>query len=473
MNRFKLFVQNFVVYGLGGTISKIVPFIMLPIVTRLMPDTTYFGLNDIASICISFGQAVAIMGMYDAMFRMFFEKEGIDYKKSICSSTLGFTVMVSGLLCGAMLLFRKPLTVMLFSSEKYLDLLTLSALNIFIGATNSIVSAPTRMNNQRITYLSINAISPIISYLVAIPLLLKGYYVIALPLAGLIAATSIEIIFGVKNRKWFCIKQINKQYIKDMLVIALPLMPNFLMYWLFSSCDRLMIAKILGNNFAGVYAAGGKIGQISQLIYTAFAGGWQYFAFSTMKDNDQVEMTSKIFEYLAIITFGAGMLMASVSNFVFKLLFTNDYQEGAIVSPYLFLAPLLLMLFQTAANQFIVIKKTWPNVFILGIGALSNIGLNWILIPRAGIEGAAFATLVGYGLSVFICLSILQHMKLMRVSKKFMACLLEAVLYAIIWRRLVKDNHFLSFILAVLVITTYIFYYWNDIKGLLKKERVK
>ena len=51
MNRFKLFIENFLVYGLGGMISKIVPFVMLPIVTRLMPNCFYFGLNDISGTC--------------------------------------------------------------------------------------------------------------------------------------------------------------------------------------------------------------------------------------------------------------------------------------------------------------------------------------------------------------------------------------------------------------------------------------
>lgn len=38
----KLFLENFLVYGLGGVINKIVPLIMLPIVTRLMPNTDAF-----------------------------------------------------------------------------------------------------------------------------------------------------------------------------------------------------------------------------------------------------------------------------------------------------------------------------------------------------------------------------------------------------------------------------------------------
>ena len=41
MNKFKLFVENFIVYGFGGVISKIIPLIMVPIVAKLLPSEDY------------------------------------------------------------------------------------------------------------------------------------------------------------------------------------------------------------------------------------------------------------------------------------------------------------------------------------------------------------------------------------------------------------------------------------------------
>ena len=75
MNKFKLFIENFLVYGLGGIMSKIIPLIMVPIVTRLMPTTDYFGLSDLSNTVVQFASSIAVMGMYDAMYRMFFEKD--------------------------------------------------------------------------------------------------------------------------------------------------------------------------------------------------------------------------------------------------------------------------------------------------------------------------------------------------------------------------------------------------------------
>lgn len=470
MSRFKLFLENILVYGVGGVISKAVPLLMLPVITRLMPDTFYFGLNDISTTVVSFGSAIAVMGMYDAMFRLFFDKDDEDYRKIICSTTLAFTAFMSVIVFGILILFRGFFSEIFFSDRKFANLLVLSAMSILIGGTNSIVSAPTRMQNKRKVFLITNTLSPVISYAISIPLLVKGLYVIALPLASVISALTIEVIFIVLNRNWFTVRRIDFSYLKPLLTIAIPLFPNFLVYWVFNSCDRLMISQMLGMDYNGIYAIGGKVGQASQLIYTAFAGGWQFFAFSTMKDKDQVEMTSHIFEYLAAVTFGAGMLMAACSKTIFRILFTGDYVEGYIVAPYLFLAPLLLMLFQVIVNQFIVIKKTWYNLLALVIGALSNVVINYLLIPVIGIEGAAIGTLIGYIISILITAIVLSKMKLLKISFRFYLMLVMMVGYCFVWRFVMRELLVIPLLIAVLILVGYCYLFKEDMKRLRKKK---
>ncbi|MDY3745765.1 MAG: oligosaccharide flippase family protein [Lachnospiraceae bacterium] len=468
MARFRLFIENFLIYGLGGVLGKIIPFIMLPIITRLMPNSFYFGLSDISTVIISFGQAIAIMGMYDAMFRMFFEKEDQSYQEKVCSTALSFTMMTSVFIFVLMLVFQKQLAELFFSDVQYTNLLCLTAISVLIGSTNSIVGAPTRMENKRKIYLLTNILSPVISYSVSVPLLLNGYYVIALPLASAVAALSTEIIFAVLNHKWFKF-EIDKSLLKQMLKIALPLVPNFLVYWVFNSCDRLMISKLIGTEWSGIYAVGAKIGQASQLIYTAFAGGWQYFAFSTMKDEDQVQLNSSIFEYLGVITFCAGIFMAAISRPLFTILFSEEYIAGYIVMPYLFVAPLLLMLYQVVVNQFLVIKKTWPSVIVLAFGALVNVGLNYLLIPRIGIEGAAIGTLLGYVFAIIGVVIILSIMRLVEISRRFLISVFLFGAFFLIWRLFILDNLIISMIFAIIIILLYLLLYKEEIFKIITK----
>ena len=73
---------------------------MVPVITRIMPSPVYYGISDLSNTIISIGSALAILGMYDAMYRYFFEKEDDTYKKEICSTTLAFTIGFSFLILG-------------------------------------------------------------------------------------------------------------------------------------------------------------------------------------------------------------------------------------------------------------------------------------------------------------------------------------------------------------------------------------
>src|SRR5574344_2589090 len=106
MNKIKLFLENFLVYGLGGIISKIIPLLMVPVITRIMPNSEYFGISDLSNTLISLFSAVAIFGMYDAMYRMFFEKDEEIYKTTICSTTLLFTLVMSFVVFFVMIIFK-------------------------------------------------------------------------------------------------------------------------------------------------------------------------------------------------------------------------------------------------------------------------------------------------------------------------------------------------------------------------------
>lgn len=464
MNKFRLFVENFLVYGVGGVISNVIPLIMLPIVTRIMPSSEYFGLNDISNTVAQFGSALAIMGMYDAMYRLFFENEENDHKKKVCSTTIVFTFSMALIVFLILFFFRYQIAQRFFSDEKYAYIVCLSAMTVLVGSTNAIVSAPTRMQNKRRIFLITNAIGPLLSYGIAIPMLLAGYYTIALPLAGLISSFSIGMIFWTLNRSWFRLKSVNIKLLKSLLAIGVPLLPNVIIYWIFNSCDKLMITNMIGIGAAGVYSVGSKLGHASQLIYTAFAGGWQYFAFSTMRDRNQVETNSKIYEYLGVISYAFTAFICAISFLFFKIVFTEEYNAGYIIAPYLFLAPLLQMLYQIGNNQFLVIKKTWPGMFILGSGAIINIVFNLLLIPVMEIEGAAVATLLGYVTTCVIDIIVLMKCKLMRPGIRFIYISLGILCYLLCWRFFFSQNVMIGLLFCLVFWLFCIFLYREDLK---------
>lgn len=470
-SRSKLFIENFLVYGLGGTISRFIPMIMLPIITRLYPNSEYVGLNDLSTTFISFAAALALCGMYDAMFRLFFDDDKLDFQKQICSTALIFVMCTTLILGLVFIVFRKQVAIWYFGSENCEMLVIITILGFMVNSTNQIVSAPTRIQNKRKVFLITNTLSPIISYSVAIPLILKGYYLVAIPLATIISGITLEISFGILNKTYFSIKSFRWEKVKSLLKIGLPLMPNFIVYWIYNSADKVMISQLLGNSYTGVYSVASKIGHISNLIYTAFAGGWLYFSYSTMNDDDQVQLKSDIFEYLGAISFFCTIALTAVSHVGFKLLFTEEYIEGYFVAPYLFLAPLLLMLYQVIANQFTIIKKTYMNLLALSSGAILNVLFNFGMVPVMGIEGAAIATVLGYILSLIMCILLLRKMKLININPKIKYSTIIFICYFIVWRIWLHRSSFLSILVAAFVECFYLLLYKDKLSEFIRKRR--
>lgn len=463
MQKFKLFISNFLIYGIGGIINKIIPFFMVPIVTRMFPSTSYMGLNELFNTISNFANTIALFGMYDAMFRFFFEKDDFEYKKSICTTALFFVISNTMIVIFIMLFFRKWLAITFFGNIKYMYFVIIAALGTIINALSVMMAAPTRMENKRRVFLITNIISPLIAYTISITLLMNKMYEIALPIGSLISSIGITSVFIILNHKWFSVSSFDFAKIKVLLTIALPVVPISFIYWIFNSCDRLMVTNMISVEATGIYSVGAKFGTISQLIYTAFSGGWQYFVYSTMKENNQVETNSKIFEYLAAISFIATIAICSIIYFVFNLLFEPEYLDAYLVTPYLFLAPLLQMLFQVLGSQMTIHKKTWMNTLFLVIATLFNIGANYILIPKFGVEGAAISTLAGYTIAIVLSIYFAKKFNYFTLSKRFIISAFILVIYYIVWRGVYSENIVAGVIGLSVSILGYCFLYKNEL----------
>lgn len=432
MSRKKLFFENFVVYGLMNVLNKIIPVLLLPVLTVYLHDTAEFGRFDMYHTMVQFGSNLAILGMYDAMFREYFEREDPVYRARVAATALKIVCVASIALLCCMLFFAADFSQLLFGDQQNTAIVSFASGGLVLTAVQNMLSAPTRMHNQRKIFIFTGVFNAGAYYALAIFLVKRGWGYQGMIYASLLSSALLLLFFTWLNRRYFAFSVWDKTIACELFKVGLPLLPVFLIYWVFNSFDKLMIANLLDLSQLGIYSIGLRVAYVSHFIYAAFAGGWQYFAFSTMKDRDQVQMTSRIFEYLGALSILAFLLSLPFSRMLFQLFFQGDYVEGSKVFPYLFLAPLLLMLFQVAGNQLLVVKKTKCNIFCLLLGLICNITLNYILIKAYGIQGCALATLLGYIVSV-CCIAILtQYMKLLQVSKRFflLFVMLLLLLYA-------------------------------------------
>jgi Membrane protein involved in the export of O-antigen and teichoic acid len=469
LSRAKLLLKNFATYGLVQALNKVIPLLLLPVITRLLPDTSDYAVFDMFSLILAFGTSLAVMGMYDAMFREYFEKEDQLFRYNVTTSAQRIVLISSLTLSLLLLVLNRSFSYLFFGTDGYGDIVAYASIAFFLSANVSIIQAPTRIQNKGKLFIVSGLLSSACMYVLSVVLLFLGYSYYGLIYSNIVASLVLLLFFWFLNKKYFTKGKINKKVTKELFKIGLPLLPTFIIYWVYNSMDRIMITNMLGVSDLGIYAIGSRVAQISMFIYMAFAGGWQYFAFSTMKDKDQVQLNSRVFEVLGLISIFSLILVYPFSHLIFSLLFTGEYIQGYIVFPYLYLSPLLLMLYQVVANQFLVVKKSYLSTLCLVSGAVINILLNLYLIKVLGVEGAAISTLVGYIVTLIITCVLTIKMNLFVVSMRFsMICMLTAAYLVVIRLYLFEERLFQS-ISSVLLLTIFVVLYKKETAMLLKK----
>jgi len=394
-NRAKLFVDNILTYGSVNILARIIPVIMLPIIARLLPNTSDFGVFDLFTVITYFGTALAQMGLLVAIYRFFFETEDMQFRRDVTTTTFHI-ILVSTLLVDIGLICLYHFFKDIFFTGIGFNVILVSCAGIFVSNISAMFLHPSRMLNERKVYAMINISGAVFQKGLSIVLILLGFVYFGLIYS--VIATNIIILcyVGYKNRDYLFKGRFLPATAKALLKFGLPLLPVHLVFWVCNSIDRVMILKYSTLAELGVYAIGAKIGGISNLIMMAFTIGWASFSFTAMKDKDYKELVSTIFSILFAGCTVFYLLLFLCKDAIFNLLFTGDYVRGVEVYPLLLVNPFLLIFIYIMENPLYNIKKTIYFPFIHGVGCLVNIVLNYLLIPRYGIFGAAVATTIGF-----------------------------------------------------------------------------
>lgn len=418
MSRKKLLINNIIAFGGINLLNKLFPLLLLPLLTRIITDPSIFGAYDVYLIIVSFGASIANLGLYDIVFRGYFETESIIKRKLIISTGFNIILIFSILLSILSIVFSNFLQSF-FPEGTNSKLILLCSIGILVTAINNFVLIGPRIVNNKIQIGLFSIGRNLIYYVLVFVFIYMELTWEILIYPELIALFVLTVLFYFLYKKEFVFFKFSKKIALDLLKLALPLMPIFIIYWVFKTYSRITISQELGIEQLGIYSVGARFAAIGQFLQVSFSSGWAFFTYSTMKDIDQKDLKMKILEVISIISF----LLFSISIVVDKLFLSQiigiEYIEGISVFSYLFFCPILLMLYQIVSNQFTIAGRTYFNLIVLLMG-LSSILLSMrFLTKNYGIEGSAFSLVCTYFLILSLSILIGRITKIFPVRIKY------------------------------------------------------
>ena len=226
------------------------------------------------------------------------------------------------------------------------------------------------------------------------------------PLLGLLAGCLLAILFyGRQEWRGIVPRRPEKTEFQEHLHYGLPLILTFALGWIISSSDRVLIGWLLHVEAVGQYAVGYDLAQQSLGMLLAIVQVAAYpLAVAALEKQgksaavEQIRHNGELIMGIALSSaVGMAVLAPQISGLVGLEFRESTMRLLPVIAFGAAIGGIKAFHFDLA---FHLGKNSRGLVVCTAITALSNIGLNLLLIPRFGIEGAAYATLFSYVLGV-------------------------------------------------------------------------
>jgi O-antigen/teichoic acid export membrane protein len=330
-------------------------------------------------------------------------------RDEILGTSFGLKVM-AGLLCIPVIFVIWQLFPL--SSVPYQFILILSFTGLFQSLT--VVDSFFQSEVQSKYIMQVQIVGNLVSAAVKIALIVNTapllYFFYATTFDVLLLSFGYWLVYQRKGRSmldW----SYNKALAKKLLNYSWPLIISGLMVSIYMRIDAIMLKELMPNGAeeAGAYATVVMFSEALNFVPGAIVTSL-FPAILNAKRDDAIRYKKRLqnlFDLMVWLSLAFAIFITFASPIIYKL-FEPAYASAAPVlalhvwgSVFVFLG--------VASTQVLIAEGLNKLTFVrTGFGAVINIVLNFILIPKMGMMGTAIATLIAYAATNFMLLFIPQ-----------------------------------------------------------------
>lgn len=188
---------------------------------------------------------------------------------------------------------------------------------------------------------------------------------------------------------------------KALLKDSWPLILSGLAIMVYMRIDQLMLGQMLEDESVGIYSAAVRISEVWYFIPMAIVASVFPSIIEAKKQNETIyyQRLQKLFDLMVMLSLSLALLMTFLSNWVVILLFGTAYQKAGPVLAVHIWAGAFVFLGVASGNWFLIEGLQRYTFYRTLLGAVVNVGLNLLMIPKFGATGAAYATVISYAIA--------------------------------------------------------------------------
>jgi len=214
---------------------------------------------------------------------------------------------------------------------------------------------------------------------------------------GKLVAAVITFLIAAWSMRAFLAARFQWRFVRESLGFGLPLIPHLVMASGLIVADRFILGYYRDLSEVGIYSLAYTFGMVMYLVTQSLSQAWLPMFFELANEKENRQLLGRICSGLAVLLVALACLGIQLSPPFIHIALDYRYHSAARIVPLVVMGYLFHALFSLFDLSILQAKRT-VSVFLISLVAFAvNLVLNFAMIPRWGMYGAAWATTIAYG----------------------------------------------------------------------------
>ena len=380
--------KNTGIYTFFNLIDKIIPFLLLPFITRALSVEGY-GIYVLFQSLVGFLLPFVTLNTDASILINYFK---VDKKKFPSYLSNGILVLIINFIIITILFFILEgwLSGLIdFPRNWLIAVLIICPMQYFTNLNKNIWQIKKQPFKYGVYSVSLTLFKNLLMLLFILGLGYNWEGLIISQLIGWGVFSFISLV--IMNYQNYFTLEISKEFIVDNIKVGTPISLHKLGGWLGDLSSRLIIASVIGSAAVATYGIAAVFGMIVIMVQDAFNKAFVPFLFEKLDNIDnlnRIKLVRLTYLYnLFILIFGT--FVGFVGYYGVELLFGNAYSSSKDYIMWLTVAYAFNGMYKTHVNYIFYSKKTYLLLYITLSTGFINVILSYILVSTYGPIGAA------------------------------------------------------------------------------------
>ncbi|MGI9104584.1 MAG: lipopolysaccharide biosynthesis protein [Terriglobales bacterium] len=399
------------IYTAGNILVRAIGFLLLLVYTRFIPPSEY-GMVALAE-ALAAVLAVISWAMQGSVQRLYFDYSGSERQPRFLAATVAmmglFMAVILGLGAGAAPAVLRSVAPNFGPQFFPFVLLAVGtvALNQVTEMQMLLETLEHRARRYTLFAIILASGSGLGSLIFVVGLRWGG---LGLLIGKLVASVVIASYVAWSWRSW--LQAPSFRIMRQLAVVAATLLPYHFLALGLTAADRFILKLYRPLADVGIYSVAYSFGMVMNILVSSVLQAWapEFYRMATDHEGKPAAAMGTISTALLAGLIGIATFGVAISPGFIRTFLDARYERAAPIVPIIIASLALHAFFALVQLGLRQLHRFTTIVWISAVAFAVNLGLNFALIPRYGLYGAAWATLAGYAVEAVLCMAMSQRL---------------------------------------------------------------